>query len=116
MITGPGGCVGCFMCMTEGVREGNRMIYPATPPFTPRLGAIYNYPQLITRLLGFTGVPNLVQLQQIQFDPIIDFPHDVMHMVALGFWKASLAVMFGDGVWESLVSVSLILFVGYQWS
>jgi hypothetical protein len=70
------------------------MTYPGTPPFLERLGAMYNHPELINRLLGFTGVPSLAQLQKIGLDPVVDYPHDAMHMVALGFWKASLKVMF----------------------
>ena len=100
MITGPGGSVGCFSCLTVGQHDGIRMTYPETPPFELRLSAMYNHPELITTLLGFTGVPSLVKLQRIGLDLILDFPHDPMHMVALGFFKASLTIMFSSKVLE----------------
>jgi hypothetical protein len=93
-IKGPGGSVGCYSCLTVGVHDGRRMTYPAHPPFPPRLGAMYSHPELIHTLLGYNGVPSLAELRVIGFDPIIDFPHDAMHMIALNFWKTSISIMF----------------------
>lgn len=70
------------------------MEYLEDPPYQTRPAAMYNHPELIDRLLGFTGVTVLAQLQSVGFDPIIDYPYDAMHLVALGLIKASIKYMF----------------------